>query len=362
MNTPFFRCIVGSCLLVAASVLLATSAHAQGMNPTFVVDRLDSLVHLNSAQRAAAIDIVTRQNSALQNLAPGRDRAIKGMPIRQAARWQIRGLLTPDQQALYDITPQMNGGGAMFDPAARVERLNKLVNLSTDQAAAATAVFDRLLQAIGSIPPTENVMANVTANQDARAAIRAILTPAQQHIYDISPQMEGGGATVNPANRASDLDRTVALTDAQINQVAAIYQKQVEELAALSPEDRIGPKAMPINQATRAAIRAVLTPEQQAKLDANPNLLPDMEERTYVTSAIKSSAALAARLGAIARVTIGNTSVMSSNEQVLHGEYHFRVVGATGSVSLTVQWQRSPSTGAITIVKVTGDDGSAVQL
>jgi len=96
MNLTSFRKIAGLCLFVAASVPLANLSHAQGMNPNFVVDRLDSLVHLNSAQRAAAIDIVTRENSALQAFAPGQERAIKGMPIRQAARalgsWRLTGL------------------------------------------------------------------------------------------------------------------------------------------------------------------------------------------------------------------------------------------------------------------------------
>ena len=280
MNLTSFRKIAGLCLFVAASVPLANLSHAQGMNPNFVVDRLDSLVHLNSAQRAAAIDIVTRENSALQAFAPGQERAIKGMPIRQAARAQIRAILTPDQQKIYDITPQS----------------------------------------------------------------------------------EGGGATVNAANRTSDLDRSVTLTDAQVMQVAAIYQKQVEALAALPPQDRTGLASIPIVQATKAAVRAVLTPEQQAKFDANPNSQPDMEEKAYVVSAIRSSSALAARLGAITRVRLSESSISSVNDQLLNGEYHYRVTGATGSETLTIQWKRTPSTGTFVIVKVAGEDGLPIQL
>jgi hypothetical protein len=199
-------------------------------------------------------------------------------------------------------------------------------------------------------------------NREMRAAIRALLTPEQQGIYDISPQTEGGGATINAANRTSDLDRTVVLTDTQILQVAALYQKQVEALATLAPADRTGPAAAPIFQTTKAEIRALLTPEQQVKWDANPNSAPDLEERAYVTSVIKSSSILTARLGVITRVIPSNTSVTSVDDQVLSGVYHYRVIGATGSTSLTVNWERAAETGVISIVKVTGSDGVPLSL
>jgi len=333
------------------------------MNPAAAVDRLDTLVQLTSSQRTAAIAIVTEENDALQALAPGRDRAVKGMPIRQTARAQLRALLTPAQQAVYDITPQYRGGGAMFDPARMVHRLDKLVHLSADQSAAATIVFEHQLQALAPLSADERRGAGtVKVNTQMRTDIRALLTPEQQQIYDTSPQTEGGGAMVNVANRTSSLDRTVTLSDAQVLQVATLYQSQVSALAALAPDERQGPKAKSIFQATRAQVRAVLTPEQQAKFDANPTGAPDMEEKAFVSSVIKSSPGLIARLGAISRVVSRRASVTIGDEQVLNGEYRCRVVGASRTENLTVSWERAPETGAISIIKVVGEDGIPIPL
>jgi Spy/CpxP family protein refolding chaperone len=66
--------------------------------------------------------------------------------------------------------------------------------------------------------------------------------------------------------RMKQLDENLALTDAQKQQIKEIWAKQVGELKALSPGERRG-KARDALMATRDQVRAVLTPEQQAKFD-----------------------------------------------------------------------------------------------
>ena len=87
-----------------------------GTNTDLRLDRLDQLVTLTAAQKTAAEDIFTEQNTALRAFPSIEDRAVKGVTIRQNARAKIRALLSPSQQQIYDVTPQRFGGGAMHDP------------------------------------------------------------------------------------------------------------------------------------------------------------------------------------------------------------------------------------------------------
>jgi hypothetical protein len=74
------------------------------------VDRLDALVALTAKQREQAHAIFAQAHVQLQGIAPA-ERPRQGMPIRQKMRSDIRALLTPAQQQIYDSTPQRQGGG-----------------------------------------------------------------------------------------------------------------------------------------------------------------------------------------------------------------------------------------------------------
>jgi hypothetical protein len=78
--------------------------------------RLDQLIELTSAQRAEADRVFAHEKTALEVFAPGKERATKGVSIRQDSRAQIRALLTPSQQEIYDRTPQRLGGASLHDP------------------------------------------------------------------------------------------------------------------------------------------------------------------------------------------------------------------------------------------------------
>jgi hypothetical protein len=267
-------------LLAALAVGLALApviVRGAGMNINVAVDRLDKLVSLTAAQKVQAAQVFTDQNSALLAFTSEKDRMIKGPPIWQNARAQVRAILTPAQQKIYDATPQRLGGGAMQDPAAITTRL----------------------------------------------------------------------------------DKVVALTDDQVALVAAIYQKQTDDLQALSAGDRASGQGAAIRQAAKAQVRALLTPEQQQKFDANPNGAENLEERAFVNSFLKSSPAIAARLGPITRLTpverIVTTSDVSEQIYAKAGSYLYRVQGSTGTETLNVYWEKTSPSAPVKIESSTGE-------
>jgi len=374
------RCHIFAALaLVLAFSPVTPSVKAQGMNPVNMANRLDRLVTLTSSQRAQAVKIFAAENQALQAFTSIEDRMIKGAPVRQAAMAQIRALLTPAQQEIYDSAPQTEGGGLTRpSPADLTARLNNLVALTDLQKAQAMQVFaaqNKALQPLNSLPIQDRAKKGGDINQAARIQIRAILTPEQQQIYDSSPQTQGGGSTVpQAATRASRMDDVVAFTDTQIPQVALIYQKETEALQQIPPDDR-PIQGKPIRQAAQAQIRALLTPEQQQKFDANPNGIEDLEERTYVANFVLSSPGIAARLGKISKISRSDAMVIMSEGDVsidgkvvatyidpsMSGSYTYKVTGAQASEVLRVDWTRVLPTSEIKIVKIEGHDGSIIQ-
>jgi Spy/CpxP family protein refolding chaperone len=89
-------------------------------------------------------------------------------------------------------------------------------------------------------------------------------------------QMQGpmrGGRGMDPEHRVEMMQRRLGLNDSQTAQVRQIFkesQAQMEALrsnASMAPEDRRA-QMMTLHQGEQARIRAVLTPDQQAKFDA----------------------------------------------------------------------------------------------
>jgi Spy/CpxP family protein refolding chaperone len=85
--------------------------------------------------------------------------------------------------------------------------------------------------------------------------------------------MQGGARGMDPERRVEMLQRRLNLNDSQTAQVRQIFkesQAQMEALrsnTSLAPEDRRA-QMMTLRQGEQARIRAVLTPDQQAKFDA----------------------------------------------------------------------------------------------
>jgi hypothetical protein len=81
-----------------------------GLSPQEQADRLDSLVNLTRAQKAAALNVyIAETEKLMENLEP--EKIAKGWDIRFATDETIRALLTPKQQKIWDATPESKGGG-----------------------------------------------------------------------------------------------------------------------------------------------------------------------------------------------------------------------------------------------------------
>jgi RNA polymerase sigma factor (sigma-70 family) len=276
----------------------------------------------------------------------------------------------PTQTASTPPAGAGDGGGAKTKRGgmqinAAIERLDKLVHLTATQKTQAADVFiseNDALQAIAS--PEDRLVNGMPIRQNARAQIRVLLTPEQQQIYDAAPQRLGGGSMQDTAATAARIDKVVALTDDQVAPVATIYQQENDALRALTAEDRAGRPGTAIRQTTNAQIRALLTPEQRQKFDANPNGAEDLEERALVGSFLKTSPVIAARLGTITRVTpAGSTVTFATNDELIlakAGNYVYRVQGTAGVETLKVYWVKRPPE-AFKIVKIEGRAGETIQ-
>jgi hypothetical protein len=354
--------ILATLALTLALLPVNSLAQGSGMNPESRVARLDGAVALTDDQRARATEIFQKETDAINRLTPP-ERPVKTMDLRQATMTQVRALLTPAQRKIYDFTPQIRGGGlTMMAPENEVARLHAAVSLTTEQQAAAMGIFTAQIAGLMDIPPADRALKGMAIRQGTRAQVRALLTPEQQAKYDATPQINGGGQKVNPANLAERLDLVVNLSDEQTRQVAAIFMQESTDLQPLTPTEQ-PTKGHDIRQAAKAQVRALLTPEQQSKLDANPNGLEDLEERAYVEKFLRSSPAVAARVGVVTRLSVSQSSTTSrAGAPISSGSLGYRIVGSTGTEMLKVYWERPLPTAPIAIVRLETSDGTAIQL
>jgi Spy/CpxP family protein refolding chaperone len=85
--------------------------------------------------------------------------------------------------------------------------------------------------------------------------------------------MHAGPRGMDPERRVEMLQRRLNLNDSQTAQVRQIFKEAVAQMetiranASLAPEDRRA-QMMTLHQGEQSRLRAVLTPEQQAKYDA----------------------------------------------------------------------------------------------
>lgn len=238
----------------------------------------------------------------------------------------------------------------------RLDRLHELVSLTSAQKAKAAEVFRREDAELAVLPAENRPLKGMEARQASRDRVRALLTPAQQKIYDRAPQLRGGGLTLpTPETRVANLDATVTLTAAQKGVALQIFQEEFESLLALAPADRPA-KGVPFRQAARDQVRALLTPAQLAKMDDGrmKALEQDNDERAAVENLLRASHNLLAKIGPIVRVTPGGSaSTSESSNGSRQGTYTLRVVGETGTETLLVAWQKTSATAPLRIVRAT---------
>jgi hypothetical protein len=99
------------------------------------------------------------------------------------------------------LTPAVDS--AEYQPAGRaLEKLENCVNLTSAQKKQALQVFQKLKNEMDKMDPADRPTKGMQLQRDAKAAIRAILTPEQLTIYDRTPQRLGGGGTDDPGLRA----------------------------------------------------------------------------------------------------------------------------------------------------------------
>ncbi len=272
MKTYFYRLAVALAVGLAFLPLVALADDVSA-SATARTNRLEMLVGFTADQKAQAFEIFVAESAALNAIEGGpQDRAVKGMPIRMQSRAQIRALLTPAQQKIYDSSSQAEGGGSMSMMAAeRTARLDKLVGLTADQRAEATEVFREENAAVDAIGGDlrDRALQGAPAREQSRAQIRALLTPTQRKKFDLSPQSDGGGLAVNPDVMVARIDKLLTLTaDQKVQATAIIWNALTDEIAAL-PEDQ-ALKGFRWQQATVDQLRAILTAAQQQIYDATP--------------------------------------------------------------------------------------------
>lgn len=90
----------------------------------------------------------------------------------------------------------------------------------------------------------------------------------------------GRGGPGGPKERLQKMAEHLGLTAEQKEKVDAILKEQMEQGRAIRADESLTPeqrreKKQEFDKATRVKIRAVLTPEQQAKFEAMPRRGPD---------------------------------------------------------------------------------------
>jgi hypothetical protein len=123
---------------------------------------------------------------------------------------------------------------ADYMPADRqLEKLENIVTLTSAQEKQALQIFQNLKDIIDSLSQEDRANGKgVQSHQDAVAAIRSLLTPAQQAVYDRTPQRLGGSGKEggDPAMSAlrlklSTFVRTTARTSPEIAAQVGTVQK-----------------------------------------------------------------------------------------------------------------------------------------
>jgi len=155
------------------------------------VDQLDKLVHLSAAQKEQALSVYIAATEELEETGAGTPSA-QLFTINRTMRRMIRSILTPGQQAIWQVAPQTKGGGSMVPPAKiQLARLNRIVHLTDDQKPAALKIIQDAYAVLVRIPEDDMPTMGAGTRAAMRTQIRAILTPEQQTLLDASQRPHG---------------------------------------------------------------------------------------------------------------------------------------------------------------------------
>ena len=249
-------------------------------------------------------------------------------------------------------------------PETRVARLDQLVALTPLQQAKVADVFRREDAELLALDPSETPVKTMEVRQASRDRVRALLTPEQQKIYDRAPQVRGGGLTLaTPENKLANLDRTVGLTGAQKAVAMQVFQEEFEALVTIPPGERLE-RGQPYRVAAQDQVRALLTPEQLAKMDGarQAERAEDKANRTAVENVLRASKTIMARLGPIASLSVVTSMASTTSKDAsIKGTYTFRAVGGTATDTLVASWEKSSPASDLRVVRVTLG-GEAIQL
>jgi len=127
LSLPSLLCALAFGLALTPAVSFADYQPAE-----FALEKLENLVTLTPAQRKQALHIYQNLKDVMDDMSPA-ERPAKGAQSRQDALAAIRGILTPEQQAIFDRAPPRLGGGAKSDPVMQALRL-KIRTFVTDFA------------------------------------------------------------------------------------------------------------------------------------------------------------------------------------------------------------------------------------
>jgi hypothetical protein len=252
-----------------------------------------------------------------------------------------------------------------FNPYNALSRLDEAVPLTAEQKSKVLKIFETEAGALNAIPAADRPQKGAEFRQLAQAQLRALLDPEQLRKFDRTPQSQGGGLTMmSPENSVARLDKIVSLSNAQKKMAAEIFAEEIDELASLAPNERAD-KRTAIRQAAGAEVTMLLTPEQQQIMDANQHTVfsQSAEVRAKVASFLRTSSAIAARVGTVTRLVMVSSSDSSVNDgPPSSGTFSYTVIGKTKTETLEVYWKKPAPDSPANVVELTGSDGKIIQL
>jgi hypothetical protein len=121
------------CALAAGLAFAPVASRADYMPADLAVTRLEHIVTLSPDQEKQARQIFQNLKDVMDSMDPA-TRPMQGAQSRKDAFAAIRAILTPDQRAIYDRTPQYQGGGSTQGAPGMRELNQKIRAFVTSQA------------------------------------------------------------------------------------------------------------------------------------------------------------------------------------------------------------------------------------
>jgi hypothetical protein len=259
------------------------------------------------------------------------------------------------------------------NPQEMIDGFDAIVAFTPEQRAEAEKILRDEKHALEQLRQEPVEVADIKAMEiidAARARIHALFSPDQLRKFEATPQSAGGGASEDHSSYdVESLDEEVGLSEEQKTQALAIFRKRNaidQSLSSTQNQDESVEEAV-IN-ATIKAVDALLTPQQKARRKAREQAEQSRtdEESAQAETAVRSSAVLKARIGAIKTLEVpsgpetASTDCMDASRDKRWGSFRYRVVGTRGAEKVTVYWVREPSKGKVRILKIEDSAGQPI--